>query len=167
MKYLIIILALIVTGCSGGGGGSESKKKKVVIYGDSKCAYSTTTGDTYPDILDIKDKCIGGKQLIDQTYLSDKYDTIFLAYGHNDAYFDVDIDLFREHLKYLIDGIEGKVYCILPAWNYVIDVTLYRNVLWEECKYTINPNVMSYAKDGVHFTRENHIEMAEVIDEYI
>jgi len=166
MDRKLILLTLLLTACSSPESTKEEKESKgAIVYGSSLCAW-TDKGKRYPEILGIDEECKGGKQLVHVPRLDDEYDIIFLHLGLNDRHHG-NRQLFREHLKHLIHGIEHKVYCIVPEWNYVHDVSWQRRIMFDECPKTIDTNITPYYEDGIHNNRENHREMAEALKPYL
>lgn len=153
------ILATIVFLLTGCGSSSEPIKVDSVIVGDSKCF--SVEGDEnkyrYANLLGVKFKCVPGLKLIDVAQLPEK---TILALGVNDALEQVDLALFTAHLSHLM---HSGVVCVLPEWNALVDVTLYRDAMLDSCPRVINSNIIANAPDGLHFDRANHREMADIL----
>ena len=116
--------------------------------------------------------CKPGRQLVHLTEITPfqkSHDIIIIHLGHNDMKNGlIDPVVFGEHLSFLIQGIEDKVWCLIPTpINYYVDASIvneYRQQMLDRCINTVDPQIEGYAEDQIHYTDVNYRQIMEVLD---
>jgi hypothetical protein len=159
-KYIRIkscLLVVLLTGCI---------EEVEIVYdlgidGDSNCVLVQDAEDriaavTAYERLDAHRVCKGGKKLIEVDELVNARKNIVVL-GTNDAFNEIDLDVFRNKAKSLM---KDNTLCVLlqPSLRGK-DTALYNQVLIDECPETLNPRDYGITCDideGVHCSQAEH-----------
>lgn len=168
MKYALMIFVMFLTACGGDGGGDgwdapampatykvdDKDYSQALLLGDSRCVYN--------NFISERD-CVGYRRLIDVDSLDSSYSKIIIHLGLNDMSSGVNVDVWSAHLAYLIDGIEDKVWCVIPTnkgWYAGSQIVKdYRAKMYATCKNTLEPNIDPNDHDLQHYDDANYMQV--------
>jgi len=186
MKYFILLLALL-TGCGSSGGSSPDaiivEESPVTVF--VLCDSLGVGDDAWPAILEditglvVDSFCVRGLgaadsfiipvlEPLDVKEMHQGYTVFLLALGGNDAFLEVDPEVFRVKYKALIN--HPNTLCILPPLTNLPDqqarMETIRRIIIEVCPVVIYPAPSDH-EDNVHYTEVSARLQAEIINQYL